>query len=266
MNKEMKQFKFFGILMMLVLAGFGFTACSSDDDDNGGTAQTPNRLRPFIGLWEIEASDYYHYETYPNYKVFFYQDPKCEIIQINNDKRRGDYYSWDYDESTKCLSIAGIAKGQWQITSVGNDAWSGLAMWHDGNNGYSAKKDNDIVTFLLSKKWYCDNTIEAGLDNTGDFIVGVEYTWHDRNEIRKESRYSFQLKNISSSPLTITEDMNNDIIKVQKEYKPDPAKEEVRRRYMTIEIVHPYSYKDVYLNVFCRHYDASFSGKFVPKR
>ena len=51
MNKEMKQFKFFGILIMLVFASATMVSCSSDDDDN---EVTTNDL---VGTWTRKLSD-----------------------------------------------------------------------------------------------------------------------------------------------------------------------------------------------------------------
>ena len=150
-------------MLVLAMVCFGFASCGGDDDDNspsspGSGSITPiepvrEEIKPFLGYWSIEANDN-HYVTFPDYDIFFYQDGICRITNSNSkDSNVYGTKSWDYDASNKYLSIAGIAKAQWQITALADKAWSGLALWTTGSNGYSAKKtwtsERDFANYLI---------------------------------------------------------------------------------------------------------------------
>ena len=48
----MKQIKFLSILM-LVLAGLSFTACSSSDDDENGGEVSEVKIEKLVGVWQV---------------------------------------------------------------------------------------------------------------------------------------------------------------------------------------------------------------------
>ena len=234
-------------------------------DDITAIDPVEERLKPFIGYWTLKASDYYHDVTFPTYSIFFYQEGTCQITEINNSKSNS-FYSWDYDESLKYLSIAGLSKGQWQITSIDDNNWSGLALYGTGDKAYAATR-KPANLFIINRKWFTEDGIEAGFGVNGYFNIYAPHSYHQSStNVVDINRYSYMLENTQDSPLTVVEDNANDVIKIQKEYSVKEGKAEEKRYYITIDIVHPYSYKDVYLNIYCRHYDATFSGRFFPAK
>ena len=234
-------------------------------DEITPTDPVEERLKPFIGYWTLKASDVYHDVTFPTYSIFFYQEGICQIVEINNNEYN-EFYSWDYDESLKYLSIAGLSKGQWQITSKDDNNWSGLALYGTGDKAYSATKKHDNM-FLINREWYTVDGIKAALGADGTFYIYVPHSYNSSpSSVVNVDNYNYILANSNYSPLTVIEDNANDVIRIQKEYSPRDGKAEEKRHYMIMDIVHPYSYKDVYLNIFCRHYNATFSGKFSPKK
>ena len=170
----MKKNYYWSIMIATIMAvmSAGFVSCGDDDDDgndeviNGGSISkidpVQERLKPFIGLWDIKANDYYHYVTFPDYRILFFQDSKCVILKKENEKIH-NLLSWDYDESNKYLSIAGEAKGQWQITSVGDNAWTGLALWYGGNNAYSAEKQTvrNVMDYYYDGSTWMSDSVKA---------------------------------------------------------------------------------------------------------
>lgn len=273
-------------MLVLAMVCWGFASCGGDDDDSSPSSSdsgniTPTKpvreeIKPLLGYWSIEANDSYHYVTFPDYKIFFYQDGICKITDTNSkDSNVFGNKSWDYDESNKYLSIAGIAKAQWQITALSNEAWSGLALWTSGSNGYSAKRtwtsERDFANFIMryDPKWVCD-------------AVSLEFKYYKGSGYSSDS-YSIVLPDaddlyISIGDLSrceINEDKDKDILTIN--YIDKKNNGEIRES-ANIEIVHPYSYKDVYMNVTLQdnisvtpsggtsHENKSFSGKFIPNR
>lgn len=275
------------IFCMLVLAMtcMGFVSCGGDDDDNspfgpgsgGITSIEPVRdeIKPFLGYWSIEANDRYHYVSFPDYEIFFYQDGICRIISTNSkDSNVYGTKSWDYDASNKYLAIAGIGRAQWQITALSDEAWSGLAIWTTGSNGYSAKRKwtsgSDLAKYIMryNSKWVCD-TVSL------EFIYKGPSGWRSSEDynikLSKEKEFYISLGTLSNCE--IIEDKEKDILTINY---IDMKNNEIRES-ANIEIVHPYSYKDVYMNVALQdnywisgtsvsHEKRSFSGKFIPKR
>lgn len=266
------QFSMFAIMIMALVC-VGFASCDSDDDDNtlGRTDKidpVKEEMKPFLGKWQIEANDYYHEVTYPDYSIFFYQDGKCLVSQINNDTKN-QYYSWDYDATNKYLSIAGLANAQWQITSIGEDAWTGLALWTGGSNGYSAKKDTVTVNtlkFLVYAvgTWKCDTVTYTGSE------VSRIYSY-----VGEKAPYKYRFSNVWYGNKNLNEyteikaDKEKDVIVL--DHRELWNSNELKKS-LYLEMVHPYSYKDVYLNITVEYNSKygdvhdKWSGKFLPER
>ena len=145
-------------------------------DDITAIDPVEERLKPFIGYWTLKASDYYHDVTFPTYSIFFYQEGTCQITEINNSKPNS-FYSWDYDESLKYLSIAGLSKGQWQITSIDDNNWSGLALYGTGDKAYAATR-KPANLFIINRKWFTEDGIEAGFGVDGYFNIYAPHSYH----------------------------------------------------------------------------------------
>lgn len=274
----------FAVMMALVC---GFASCGGDDNDNSSETgigeiseiePVREELIPFLGKWEIDANDYYHEVTYPDYSIFFYQEGKCCVTQINNDTKN-QFLSWDYDATNKYLSIAGLAKAQWQITSIGDDAWTGLALWTGGNNGYSAKKDTSIVSllqYLLNAvgSWKCD-TISATISNTvrDHFNVSRVHSYEPHDGVIRPYSYTFihvWYGDRYGNKTEVKADKEKDMIVLDHKEFYWPTTELEQSLYL--EMVHPYSYKHVYLNITVEYNSKyggvhdKWSGKFLPER
>lgn len=266
--KKKNYYWSFMIAVIMVVMSVGFVSCGGDDEEviNGGVITkidpVQERLKPFIGLWEIKANDSYHDVTFPNYDIFFFQDNKCVITERNH-RNENDLLSWDYDESNKYLSIAGEAKGQWQITSVGDDAWTGLALWYQGNNAYSAQKMSNYFVakyHFENAEWMCD-TIKAYVSTSNSTIFYVTIK-HEETEELKGERHTYMVNFNYSIPNfygKFTEDKENDIYECEET-------DSKGIKGVKIQIVHPYSYKDVYMNIAIKDKYGDFSGKFLPQR
>ena len=273
----MKKNYYWSIMIATIMAvmSAGFVSCGDDDDDgndeviNGGSISkidpVQERLKPFIGLWDIKANDYYHYVTFPDYRILFFQDSKCVILKKENEKIH-NLLSWDYDESNKYLSIAGEAKGQWQITSVGDNAWTGLALWYGGNNAYSAEKQTvrNVMDYYYDGSTWMSDSVKATFelneyyDALNSHHRDIYFTVHKHHSNgEKYVTYKFNLTGLTSSQLY--ENPENDIIVIDKGNQKGTE-------ICNIQLVHPYSYKDVYMNVHVKDKYDEFSGKFMPQR
>ena len=271
----MKKNLYWSMMIAFVMAvmSVGFASCGGDDDDeiiNGGSITiiepVQERLKAFVGFWEIKANDHYHEVTYPNYDILFFQDSKC-VITRRNHSDNNELLSWDYDESNKYLSLAGEAKGQWQITSIGDDAWTGLALWYQGNNGYSAKKKSiyNVVKYHFDNaEWMCDSVKAyiACWTDTYNLVVTKEHeiTEKTNGDTRKVMAY-YNYYMGTSFLANYTENKENDIIECEDSSRYSDGKTSYK-----IQIVHPYSYKDVYMNITIKDEFGEYSGKFLPKR
>ena len=292
------------LLFCLLLSLFSFTACGGGDDNEGNLPpntpgspsgnpeppgnddeaplNVPERLKQFAGMWNIKASSNF-YVTYPDFYIFFYEDGKCEVHQDNiYTSLRGDFpvESWDYDEKNKYLSISGIAKGQWQITSKSDDAWSGLALWSSGSNGYFAKKTSDNVSLLhilLSKKWVSEDVetdyIENGSTMTGfnfrnDFFVKKPFQYHRLydSKLYESDGYKISLPYLDEETTKLVEDKAKDKITYSSiVIEPGVDLDRSDKSYMVIDIVHPYNYENCYLNIKFKVHDYIYTGKFTLK-
>lgn len=263
----MKEMYYLSVIMIVGGLCICLSSCGSDDEDNerndieNHISSVPEHLKPFIGIWDINASDYYHYETFPKYRILFYQENKCELISLNGNARN-NLYSWDYDVNTKYLAIAGLDKGQWQITAVGDGMWSGLALWNNGNNGYSAKNTtlDYLPNFLLHKTWINGDVTATTPSKSNIFEVNVDVEYI-RGKIKPQCSIS------SPKYCNISYDSETDIVTIHNEGDLSKAKnEETEKTYCHIEIFHPFSYNSVYMDLKYRHYDGYYAGRFTIKR
>lgn len=258
------------IMMVMGLLSVGFTSCSKGDNDQPLTPNTiKEELKPFIGYWQI-SNDSYNTSSLPDYHIFFYLDGICHITYMTN--LSSDWYSWNYDTTTKYLSIAGLSKAQWQITSITDNAWSGLALWYSGNNnGYSANKltmdTKELFKYILRcrDQWICD-TISAKYKKIDRYYYSDEkieisklHTWIS-SELGTSSIEPYSIRLYGNS-FNCYEDKEKDIITVSK----DQAEGD-NRIYFELELFHPYNYKDCYMNIKIKDkLNGDWTGKFLPK-
>lgn len=269
------------------------SSCGGDDDndDGGGSIVVPGdepggaitkitpvkeELKPFIGSWYIRGNRRY-YVTFPSYQVFFFQDNKCCVVKIN-DSYSNSIHSWEYDSQNRYLSIAGLS-AQWQITAIDDKGWSGLALWHSGDNGYTAEKGQfspeGIFTYRLGMEntWTCD-TVEAIYNRANQSLeVTKSHILPDKGVGIEYGNYKFDIKDYNSSEGWVTTDIDydeeNDVIVFDKTFwgtNRETGKLDRVTSRIFIQMVHPYSYEDIYLNIFVQDYDEKWKGKFLPKR
>lgn len=292
---ELKMKKAVCFLALAALWGgmlsVSLTSCGGDDDDNGGSVVIPNdepggaitkinpvkeELKPFIGNWNIKSNSYYS-GTFPDYSIFFFQDNKCHVSYINVN-RYSTIYSWEYDSQNKYLSIAGLSSAQWQITANDDVSWSGLALWDSGSNGYTAKKDTTMQAVFryrlgMENAWTCD-TIEAVYNSQKKVLnISKSYVLPDKGVGTQYGYYSFDTSILNPRDGYVTTDVyydkEKDVLVFDKAYWSENHEtgqmDRVWRR-IYIQMVHPFSYEDIYLNIFTQSYNEKWKGKFLPKR
>lgn len=285
-------------IVLFGLMGIIFISCGGGDENegtsnvapppgssenSGGDDETPlnvpERLKQFAGYWDIKSSSSNSYVTFPDYKVFFYEDGKCEVGSTSYNSGENAVKTWDYDENNKYLSIAGLAKAQWQITSKSDKAWSGLALWASGSNGYSANNltsKNFMLHFLLSKKWvskdvetdYIKDNSMTGFKMRDEFFVKKSFQYHQlySSKLYESDGYKIQLPFLDEETTKLVEDRAKDIItysSINIEQEVDIDKSD--KSYIVINIVHPYNYENCYLNIKFKVHDYIYTGKFTLK-
>lgn len=281
----------YGILLLGAMT-ISLSACGGDDDSD--TPSSPKtiepvseKLKPFIGSWSIEH-DGSNTQTNPGHNIIFFQDGKCFVQtrwkQGGNDGLHSekDGLSWDYDEATKILAVAGVSTAQWTITSIDDNAWSGVGMGSLSNVSYTAnrrysKREQilDEYFYPYVKTWECDTVkAEFSIISGSSSYYAVTFNKYYTtllDEGTREVVYPFTCP-VTGSTIKVTRDIYYDEAddKIVVNYIED------RKNYthILLEFVHPYSYKDVYMNVvleFQSQYKdklapVKWSGKFLPKR
>lgn len=292
----------FILLMMGTTISIGLSSCGDDNDDDEETIDdgknseeeipeidpVPDRLKPFIGFWEIRNS-YTGWGTFPEYDIMFYQDGKCELLQENNNNYylTPKLYSWDYDKDTKILGIAGMSGGQWQITVVGDNAWSGLALWFTGHNGYNANRPSNsghndlkrIAQVQFAHKWVNGDVKTVYYNGYNGyyyehyFYVDLPYQRKTRAEGRSFNNMKLDLNEVPYDSewtpiITYTYDKEKDVLTIHNESERSQSyagSQDEKRQFVHVDIVHPYSYKDAYIIFNYRDYDYLYKGKFVKE-
>ena len=136
----MKSFKFFGIIMMLVM-GMSFASCS-DDDDKGGSSQS------LIGTWKLT-------------KVVWYDDED------------GKYYTDDYSDGNP-------DDGLDNYLVIGDRTISYFESLDDDNSytvSYEAKDDKLLISGQHGDSWYINYKFEG---SQLVFIDGDEKYYYKR--------------------------------------------------------------------------------------
>lgn len=254
-------------------------AKNSSSDSKDSTINVPEYLKPFVGLWDIKDQDTYRYGGFydndHNDHVFIYQDGVCII--------NGNKTTWNYDISDKYLTFIGNDYCLWQITAISDVGWTGIGL--SDHKVYTAKKDTSIINIFEYRfgVWKCD-TITARIfsfSNSEDLVV------YKGNPTFKYRSYDDMYGHSYSSVSNVDDfawyrgdyydsykghlssfDYNQykDRIVCKSKYWENPN---TTGHY--IEMVHPYSYKDVYLNITFRYRNnqnkiETWSGKFLPSK
>lgn len=265
-------------------------AKNSSSDSKDSTINVPEYLKPFVGLWDINS----HYSDPNYYNLFLFQDG----VAINRSKDRDDNQpiitTWNYNPVTQYLALAGYDKAQWQITAISDNAWSGLELWSGRKLGYKAEKNNNYmyqfydIQMNYHELWKCD-TIKAGImfcehrRRDGWYYSSNTFVVYKGNPTIEYENYYYTFYGKSSVSnlyqfawYSATENINTNH---DSEYNKDKdcyvCKSENWENPNTtghyIEMVHPYSYKDVYLNITFRYRNnqnkiETWSGKFLPSK
>ena len=275
--------------MAMSLPLFIMISCGGDSDDGVSNPPkpgeetidpVPEKLKPFVGCWIIEHNGS-NTQTNPRHNIIFFQDGKCFVQsswkQGGNDGLHSekDGLSWDYDETTKVLAVAGVTSAQWTITSIGETAWSGVGLGSLSNVSYTAsKRENSsylLTEYFFTKTWKCN-------EETAEFKQDTNYKWgctlsatydyvgDDEQTHATKYRFTNIFENSNKyGDITSKCDYLEDKDMMEFEYKYTGYDGSIIRRLL-LQFVHPYSYKDVYMNVTAQIYQNEWSGKFVPVR
>lgn len=95
----MKTLRFFGMALMTILLSVSFTACSSDDDDNGSNSAIVGKWS-----WDGEEDDYFIFKSNGTGYNYWYDDDENEWTTDNFSYKLQDEVLtivWDGDEADK---------------------------------------------------------------------------------------------------------------------------------------------------------------------
>ena len=256
--KNMKKANSYILFLLFVV--IGLASCGGDDDNSPSDVEQAidikEELKPFIGYWRIDGNG--ASTAYPDYGIWFYPDGKCYINYIWNGGSTGsasEWATWFYDDTRKYLSLTGISKAQWEIISVTNNAWSGIALWNSvGSNVYSAHKVTDareLFGHYINRypKWV----------NGNDELV------YEHSSLHSSYKYNFMKSNIEyqgHNPRSgewlkrtvsfyfndnCTYSIDGDTIICR--YKAVDEKSMTYGTDLYLKIVHPYDYSNIYMQL-----------------
>lgn len=266
----------------------GVTTSDPDDEEKKDSVRTdeltiteiapvPENLKPFIGYWRTSNKSSY-YKSYPNYGFWLFQDGVCKVDYYSLLSNYSCLTTWNYNSSTGIFAIAGMSDAQWQITSMSNYSWSGLSLWGRQSTGYSAGKESrdnngsDILDFwLYGFGWNCD-TVTAQfyksyyLSELNHVDVNKSHTVDGKKVDTYSVWYRFYFYDgdiAAGESITLAGeadfDEERDCYILQRDWGT-PEK----RFY--IQLVHPYSYNDCYMNIIVGEGNEQWAGKFLPTR
>lgn len=259
-------------LLILALGLNAFFACGGDDEDSVSVISVPTELRPFVGNYTITSNN--PTNTFPDYSVFFFQDRQCYVKKMNGnsyDWHIEGMHTWNYDATSKILSIAGLADAQWLVTSQFEDTWSGLSLWASTQQGYVAKRNSIDYRFYFDhvNEWKCD-TVKAIVSN--DHYLTLNVTWMQSHDgMTKAEDIVINFDNYTSKDGWVTTEISEvpdkDMIVFDKTYWHGDYTSSNRRpdENAHIEFVHPYSFSNLYINLtVSKDGKEVYSGKFLP--
>lgn len=277
--------KNFGFLLAVILAFQSSMMTSCGKDDDASFEQTSGITDPLVGFWRSED----------NFTLDIYSDGYCWA--------HGDYYRWQYNKETQELSTT-HKDVQYRIPLITDDAWTAI----DTNNQVKVfkrvtppyqrilkrkfiNKDNKDLSYfdgylriINGRYYYVQQDMFSG--SVFDDTIHVEY--YDPKGIsgEVETKYLklndfvllYRVKGEDNIPGILPEGVNLkdiEMIKLQTlPIEPDGFNG-LKESYVNyIEIHNPYSYSDVYLDVYLRQdytvydYTCGYSlakGIFKPK-
>ena len=260
------------IYLCLIFGLFFLTACPSSDDeiDEQTNSEKPstkeNERKPFVGFWSVVGA------SKPHFAMLLFEDNKCLIGEGENYNTAGRYnvfhdvtnwgfYEWAYNTTTSILSITN--NYQWFINMMTDDSWMGITVGSSKEVSYTAKR----CTLISSNEDYGKfadnfNMLSAVLlgtwkntDNSED-TFSIDYNgnlWFVHNGYKfpgpgNSGHFYIEEENI-------LEDQSSDKIRIITRYPWG----ESGHNYIDIEIVHPYNFKNVYINIDVDYYQWSGS-------
>lgn len=270
----MKQIERYLTLLVIFITCCMMVSCGGDDDDNNIQNETnnneessqnqllsvPEHIKPFVGNWRLESSRYYYF---PNITLFLFQDGYCYItISSNQGGRNAGMVEWNYDEETKILATLGTYSYQWEVTAITENAWTSKALW--GDCTYSAIRRTELrenLGILLNRNWVNseDNTNTLKIKDTNGKIKYYS-SYLDSNVTLYDNSNGYL-----DNKVVYVEDKEKDMITISKQWNSYGENDFKYVYDYNVEIVHPYSYKDVYLNVNIIHANEELKGKFIPE-
>lgn len=266
----MKKYSFFEVLLLVALffyTGTILTSCGSDGDDNktnpenstspnNSTDMTdpvkediPESISQFVGYWDVKSNSNAK-TAYPDMKIFFFYDGYCLISRGNT-----TYFEtkeWNYNEPKMILATSDY---QWDISMIGEQTWTGTAQWHN-KSPYTATRESTlskIFPILATGTWICKSDNSKIFTYTADYTNYNGHTYCVIKGINPEN-----IENLEVETSQFSYDENTDIMTQIYSYTRNhgnPAK-------YTIELIHPYSYKNRILHV---KYELGYEGDYHYK-
>ena len=157
--------------------------------------------------------------------------------------------------------------------------WSGICIADAEKLGYAARKDtmsyNTIVYFIKKyTEWYCDS-ITCVFSNDGpthilNFSKQYSYIKDDEllmtGDMKLDIFRSYKSAYNEFSEYYIINDFDKETIKLVNKFV-NGGRDQVSHD-LVMELVHPYSYDNIYMNLSLSMHNGSgfISGKFLPRR
>ena len=266
------------VLLCGMMIATTFVACGSDDsisDENASSSL--NEKSPLAGLWYQEGHSKY-YTSYPNRYMMFFNDKKCKIPVGNSERYSGQAFTYshlcnesvpaeyNYSKEKQLLSTT-LPTAQWQITLMGENSLTGMALW-----GNSDLKPSLVAKRIANKKLLLMSVLGGQwINDDGEIIsFGGCYayigSWAGDEDSIAYARYYGEVlpvvfckgasdnMNPHNYPLLKAKDIvmddSKDCISTSAGYSfADPETMKKQQYWQKIEIVHPYDYQEAYLDV-----------------
>lgn len=141
----MKKIQNLFTLLIPLVIGTSFIACSSDDDDSTSVSESPEDNLPegakaFVGYWDDAST------TISAIDFIFFTDGTGEMWHDYSDALYNGY--WTFDSNTSILATT-MNSWQFQVTLSNDEAWTGVSLGSSTAKTFNRGSNVNMAKMLL---------------------------------------------------------------------------------------------------------------------